>query len=925
MYFLLLAILIAAGGWLARSGVEQGRRTRLLTGVGIIAGTIAFFAILNFWSEALWFHALGYGRRFWLFLDTQAGLSVIGAGLGALGVRLMNLGLRRTASRIRWWPEAIGAVVGAGYGYTDWQPVLEFANRVPVDVREPVFGLDAGFYLFTLPIIDLVHGFLVWIVVIAAVSSVFASGWQPSDRTSIGDAFARSRGSRILVVGLALAVVLGLGFVRASFHLLYSRAGVVAGPGFTDVHVRLPAYLTLAVLTPALMALVFVPGIRARAAALTAPFLRIPSTTLRACAAAWLAIGVACLLLAAFAPWLTQQLIVEPNEITLERPYIANNIALTRYAFGLSDIEERQYSESGRLTRAMIDDNRQLISEIRLWDWRALDAVYQQFQEIRLYYEFQDVDIDRYRFNGRYRQVMVSARELEQQNLPTGSQTFVNRRFKFTHGFGITLTPVSDFTRSGLPDMLVRDIPPVSDYPELEVERPEIYYGELTRTAVVANTAEAEFDYPSGEDNVYTHYEGHGGVRLGNLWRKFVFGWRFGGTPFFFSGYPDADSRVMFHRQVRERAQRIAPFLVFDSDPYIVLADGRLYWIIDAYTHSDRFPYSAPFDVGDYAAPGRDDSIAATYGFHGANFLRNSVKVVIDAYNGDVSYYVFDESDPIIRVWRNILPAMFKDKSQMPEALRGHVRYPEGMLLTQGLVYTKYHMEDPVVFYNQEDLWVRATEKHRGSVMPVEPYYVMWQLPGSGEAEFVLMMPFTPKDRQVMIGWIAGLSDGDNYGRFLAYKFPKEKRVLGPQQVESKIDQDRFLSGQLTLWDQRGSNVLRGNVLAIPLDNTLLYVEPIYLQAETAAYPELRVVVTMHGDDMSYGDTFEEALEGLFGDTSTAIGSEPPPSRLAADAQAAFERYLAAQGDARFEDAAAALSELEDLLNRMNADSAAAP
>jgi uncharacterized membrane protein (UPF0182 family) len=437
------------------------------------------------------------------------------------------------------------------------------------------------------------------------------------------------------------------------------------------------------------------------------------------------------------------------------------------------------------------------------------------------------------------------------------------------------------------------------------------------------NSEEPEFDYPSGESNVYTRYAGQGGVQLTNLWRKFLYGWKFDGTVFLLSGYPTSESRVMFDRRVQDRVQKLAPFLVFDEDPYIVAVDGRLKWIVDAYTSSSYYPYSQAFDSREYlefADGGAMHSSQRTVRrLGGENYVRNSVKAVIDAYDGTVDLYVFDEDDPIIRTWQQILPHMFQPRSAMPASIAAHVRYPQDFLLAQGLIFAKYHMTDPEVFYNQEDLWVRATEKHYHSITPVEPYYVMWELPGSDKAEFVLILPFTPKNRQVLIGWIAALSDGDNYGRFIAYKFPKEKRVLGPQQVETKIDQDSFLSGQLTLWDQQGSEVIRGNVLAIPLDDSLLYVEPIYLRAETAAYPELRLVAVMHGDNLSYAESFEEALQGLLdGAPVTEDLAGRSKQDLAADAQAAFDEYLEALGAQQFSAAAAALERLKQALRQLN-------
>ena len=445
---------------------------------------------------------------------------------------------------------------------------------------------------------------------------------------------------------------------------------------------------------------------------------------------------------------------------------------------------------------------------------------------------------------------------------------------------------------------------------ELAVTRPEIYYGELTTEPVIVNTEEAEFDYPSGDTNVYTRYQGEGGVRLSNFWRKLLFGWKFDGSVFLFSSYPTAESRVLFHRQISQRVERLAPFLTFDADPYIVAHEGRLVWIIDGYTTSDYYPYSQAFDS-------RGESRRTIQSLDRVNYVRNSVKAVVDAYNGKVDYYVFDDDDPIIQTWARVFPGLLKPKADMPQGLREHVRYPNDFLLVQGLIYSQYHMSDPEVFYNQEDLWVRATEKHYKKIVPVEPYYVMWELPGSDRAEFVVILPFTPKNKQVLIGWIAGLSDGDNYGRLLAYNFPKDKRMLGPQQVETKIDQDPFLSGQLTLWDQQGSEVIRGNVLAIPVDNSLLYVEPIYLQAETAAYPELRLVAVMYGDQLSYATTFDEALEGLVDVNGRAVVGDQSQATTALQAAEAFKGYLSAQGKGEFQQAAEHLQTLSDNLTRL--------
>jgi len=939
MYLLLFFVLVAAGVALAALGRARGRASLLWSGIALAVATVLLFSVLDFWGEVLWFEAVGFAARLWTFVGWQAAALLVGALIAGAAVAILNTPARRLLPIISPWAELVGAAGGGVWGLGAWQSALLFFNRTSAGVSEPILGLDAGFYLFTLPFLEALLGLFQWVVLVSAVAAVAAVllTLQAAESADDSDAQAQRAVRPVAVISLALGLLVGFGALLDCFGLLYSQYGVTAGPGWTDVNVRLPAYLALAALSVALGAAPLIAPVRtwiaARLAGLSrrlSPQLSPPLQPLLSplpvtAGAAWAVIIALWVLLAGLLPAGFQALAVEPNEITYERPYIEHNIRLTSKAFGLDKVEQRQYPAEMEFTRQTVQDNQHLISEIRLWDWRALDAVYKQFQEIRLYYEFVDVDMDRYRIGDRYRQVMVSARELSQDNLPEQSQTFVNKRFKYTHGYGLTLATVSDFTPEGLPNLLVRDIPPQAEYPSLEVERPEIYYGELTDPPVVVNSEEREFDYPRGQQNAYTRYQGTGGVEMRNLWRKFVFGWKLDGTRFLLSTYPRPESRIMIHRQIEDRVRTLAPFLTLDQDPYLVLVDGRMYWIIDAYTTSDRFPYSEPFVApSEQIRPfGRrvDEPGTPEVGYlDGVNYLRNAVKVVVDAYEGSVDFYVFDPEDPIINAWRNALPGMFQPRDAMPDDLEAHVRYPEGLLLTQGLVYAKYHMRDPEVFYNQEDLWVRATEKHYGRVQPVEPYYVMWELPGSDEAEFVLMLPFTPKNRQVLIGWIAGLSDGDNYGRFLAYQFPKERRVLGPQQVETKIDQDSYLSGQLSLWDQRGSNVIRGNVLAIPLDSTLLYVEPIYLEAETAAYPELRLVAVMHGDDLSYAETFDAALEGLFGPGQAAEPGAPGTlsmRQLGSDANDAFERYLSAQGEGRFSDAAEALTELQSLLSRL--------
>lgn len=922
MYWLLLLGLLGLGGLLLRSGLGGRSRTRATIGILTIVSAVLFFALLSFWAEMLWFESAGYAGRFWRMVAARVGTTLLFA-VGAGGaVRLVCAWLVPKESRALRRGAVLAALLfGAATGLASWDELLLFMNRAETGVAEPILGLDTGFYLFVLPLLDRTFGLLFVVALLAIVAAVLARVATPGGDVIPLHADIPER--RPIPGAFLLVVVTATGLLLARYHLLYSEWGVVAGPGWTDVNVRLPAYALTAGVALVVGAAPLVPAL-ARRMRLRLRFGE-RRFELGAPATAWVTIAGLSFLALVVAPNAVQFLIVEPNELAFEKPYIAHNIAFTRRGFRLHDVEERQFPVAEELTRGVVRDSEHLLSEARLWDVRALDAVYRQFQEIRLYYAFHDVDIDRYALGDRYRQVMVSARELEQRNLPAQSRTFVNERFKYTHGYGLTLATVRDFTPDGLPNLLVKDIPPRAEAEELRVDRPQIYFGELTGDPVVVNSREPEFDHPSGDENVTTFYAGSGGVQLENLWRKFVLGWRFDGTQFFFSAYMTPETRVLFHRKVLDRVATLAPFLELDEDPYIVLVDGRLYWILDAYTTSRHYPYSEPFTAREqieYGPEGRRDLLVQGVmgGLRGANYVRNAVKAVVDAYDGTTTLYVFDPDDPLARAWGAAFPGLFRDAADMPAGLRAHVRYPDGFLLTQGLVYAKYHMADPEVFYNQEDLWVRATEKYYADIQPVEPYYVMWQLPGSERAEFVAILPFTPKNRQVMIGWIAGLCDAENYGRFLAYKFPKEKRVLGPQQVETKIDQDRFLSGQLTLWDQRGSGVIRGNVIAIPIGDTLLYVEPIYLQAETAAYPELRLVVVMHGDDLSYAEDFETALEGLFDGPARAAPSQGVPASLAEQARLAneaFEEYLRLQGEGRFEAAGGQLERLRGLLQHL--------
>ena len=932
-----MLILIALAVWMLFRGLRNKKKSYIRAGTGLGILTFLFFWLMGFWGEMLWFESLGFSRRFWTFELTRYGFILSGLVLAYLIVYFMSFSLKKETRKIRTVGSIAGAFFGGIWGAAVWDNYLVFINRVDQGVTDPVFFKDVGFYLFTLPFLDSIYSILITLFIISLIVNLIGiftvKNKTKKLRITLRETYKSEDkikfNSLYLSAGLLMLVLAFMKYLDR-YHLLFSDYGIVNGAGWTDVRIKLPAIIITVAVTIVAGLILIIPKTRPLPDRFRFSFIKNWNNKhISRIIVTYAYSFVFWLLALILVPWFFQLLRVEPNELRMEDKYLARNIRYTRDAFALNSIEEKEFPASELFTKKSFEENQNIFENIRLWDYRALDAVYKQFQEIRLYYEFSDVDVDRYHIDGKYRQMMISAREIELRNLPAQSKTFVNKRFKYTHGYGITLSDVSEFTENGLPDLLIRDIPPVSRHKSLEVSQPRIYYGELTREHVIVNSREKEFDYPKGEKNEYYRYAGEGGVVISNFWRKVLMGWKFDGTRLLFSGNPVKNSRILFHRHVRDRVNTIAPFLELEDDPYIVLVGGQLYWIVDAYTTSSYYPYSEHFNTADNArykqgSSGKMMSGNTGWQFHGKNYVRNSVKAVINAFTGRVDLYVFDDKDPIINVWKKIIPEVFKDKDDMPDAIMRHVRYPADYLLIQGLVYAKYHMTEPTVFYNQEDLWVRATEKYYGSVQPVEPYYVMWEPPESNRQEYILMLPFTPKNRQVAIGWIAGMCDMENYGRFLAYKFPKEKRIIGPQQVETKIDQDRFLSGQLTLWDQRGSNVIRGNVLAIPVDNTIIYVEPIYLRAETAAYPELRLIVVMHNDRISYAENFEKAIKGLFQNIESMEPAAQETDRslslkkLIEQANNAFNDYIEYTGQKQYDDASNALKQLERSIKRLH-------
>jgi uncharacterized membrane protein (UPF0182 family) len=758
---------------------------------------------------------------------------------------------------------------------SEWLALLQFRLQVSGGVGDPIFGRPLSFYFFTLPVwrfaVNLVLG--VWLLALLLTSVAYVvNGHLNYVRQLKLSWAARVHLSILVAVGFALAA---LRFWLNRFELLYSDYRLsFYGTGYTDIHARLPVYWLMigASLLTGVLVLLFSLRRRVKAAILS------------------VAGFIAFYLVANIYPGAVQTFSVKPNELQKESPYIANSIRSTSLAYGLDKIEVRDFSAGGGLTLKDLKRNEATVLNIRLWDWRPLKDVYGQLQSIRPYYNFEDVDLDRYVIDGNYRQITLSVRELDFESVSEQARTWINQYFQYTHGYGLCASPVNEVTEEGLPEFVIQDIPPRSKS-SLKISRPEIYYGEKTLHPVFVKTGMKEFDYPVGEENAFTTYAADRGVSIGSFWRRLLLAWDLGSFEILFTKNFTSDSRVLLHRSVRDRIQRIAPFLAYDRDPYIVIDEGRLFWIQDAYTTTNRYPYSEPFQ-GQF------------------NYIRNSVKVVLDAYLGDVFFYLADPGDPIVRTYSSIFPTLFRPISQMRPGLRAHVRYPEDLFDVQRHMYRTYHMRDPRVFYTKEDLWEVPSEIYSGSEQVMESYYTIMSLPPSQTKEFIMLIPFTPKDKNNMIAWLAARSDGANYGKLVLYQFPKQELTYGPMQIEARIDQDPAISQLITLWNQKGSSVIRGNLLVIPIEHSLLYVEPIYLQAEKSRIPELTRIVVVYQNRVSMGETLKEALQAAI----TGAGVSPPvEAATAADVVAPLAlpslQELVSQAVRHFEDSQTLLKE----------------
>jgi uncharacterized membrane protein (UPF0182 family) len=919
---------------------KPARRGRL----GLIV-PVLFLVVIVLWRamylyvDSLWYGSLGFDSRFWY----EVGL---GWGLFAIFTLLTFAILRGGFYAIEKWfgtdkivPKRIivnkqpvdmnpsgylraGAWIASilfailyGLAFSnDWNTWVLYFHQVPTAMVDPIFGRPVGFYLFTLPVYQLVTGWLMTMsMILLAASIVHAVVSTVMEQSAIDENPATPKRKLSPHSYAAISLPFGLLLLIIAVATLLSRYGYLwidhapfSGVTYTEANYLLPGLAIVAVSLVVAAAILVLNAFTRRSFRLILFALAIPA--------------IVFVIAGMIVPGYVQSFIVKPNELGRETPYIEHNISWTRIGFQIDSLESRVYPADITPDALNLASNQNTLSNIRLWDWQALQDTLRQIQEIRTYYDFPDVDADRYRIGGVMRQVMIAARELDVNKLPEQSRNWINERLVYTHGYGVTINPVNEFSSEGRPRFLVSNMP-VESTGDIRVTRPEIYFGERTDTFVYVNTKQPEFDYPQGENNSYTTYQGDGGFTVGSGLRRLSIAWVTGDiSKLPFSDDVSSESRILLHRNISDRINRIAPFFTYDDDPYMMVDDaGRLIWIVDGYVTSDRFPYSRHYDHN-----GRQ-----------VNYIRNSVKVTIDAYTGAVTFYVFDDEDPIVAAYRSAFPELFKPGADMPSDVRAHVRYPELMMKTQSHVFGLYHTQSAKVFFGREDVWSIAQEAAPGgsstAPQPLEPYQVLMPLPGEGlEPEFARVVPFTPGNRNNMIAWMAGRSDGDAYGKLLVYQFPASRVIDGPLQIEARIDQDAQIAGQITLWNQQGSKVKRGNLIIMPIGTGLLFVEPIYLQAVRSPMPELRLVVLATQERLTYAENFETALKQLLGEQAKAAGKETeaakpgdtppvPPSvdGLIKQASQAFADYQRLTAEGRLSEAGQKLDELKRILDQL--------
>src|SRR5437773_5020690 len=930
-------------------GPRRPRRPRRWWWLVLAGAALLFLAsrALSIYISALWFGSLGYApfycymfrlkiELFVIFfvltlLILRGGLWLIERGFARfafdsrtvfINQQPVNISPARFLRPIAWIVSVLAALVFGLSMREAWRSFALYSHQASTELTDPLFHKPVGFYLFTLPVYDALSSWLLYlsiIILVAAIIYALLDLTQEGLSTSAGVRNAKE--TSISAVSYALAaflLVLAWSVLLSRYPYLWDDHQTFSGVTYTEANYFLPSLLWVAIALVVAAVICLVNAFALRRVRLFIAVVAVPLIV-------YIVGGI-------IVPAYVTNFIVKPNELGRETPYIKENITWTRRAFGVDRIEQRSFDAEISTEAFSLQDNRATLDNIRLWDWRALKDTLTQIQAIRTYYDFTDVDVDRYIIERQKRQMMLATREIDDQKLPPSSRNWVNEKLIYTHGYGVTMNTANGFDAEGMPKFVLSNMPIESTVPEIKVTRPEIYFGQKTDSNVYVRTKRMEFNYPQGEANNLTSYEGSGGIRIGSYFMRWLLAWALGElSKLPFSDDVTPDSRALIHRNIREIVDSVAPFLVYDNDPYMVISnDGRLFWIIDAFTESESYPYSRHYPAGEKTV----------------NYIRNSVKVTIDAYNGTTTFYIFDSQDPLIQPYRATFPALFRDASEMPADLRAHIRYPETLMKVQGEVFGLYHTQNTNSFFQREDWWsvaqqVSLNEQTRQQEQqPIEPYFVLMQLPGEKtELEFVEILPFTPANRNNMIGWVAGRCDGDAYGSLLAYNFPKSRLIDGPLQIEARIDQNAQLSGQFTLWNQQGSHVRRGHLLVIPIGRSLLYVEPIYLQAVNSPMPELRLVVLATQDRLAYGANFDEALSNLFGEAAKAPttakpqetkpqpGASPAPSAQATPAQSVqqlinraiqeFEEYQRLTAEGRLGEAGKKLEEHKRTLEEL--------
>lgn len=878
-------------------GIPASRRVRLLR-VVVVAAVLAIgflVASADWIQKELWMRQLGYADVFWTIMSVRwelfcaafvatflylwvnlrfaikNGEILHSAGLAnefsAGGEELARVSPSHLAPVLTTLAAAAALLLAFIY-YGQWDTILRFRYGGPFGFADPLFGVDTGFYVFRLPFYELLQGSLTMLTLVGFLGALAFYGHYGLMRFARAGRMHNKAVPHLCILLLALIATWGWGFYLDHYELVYSTQGVVYGAGYTADHVTRIAYWIMTGASAALCVLLAVSVLRMR--------LKLVAIS----AGVYVLLYVLGIVLA---PGLFQRFVVQPNELALETPYLDNNIQLTRKAFGLDKIQETFYPALSDLTAQMIARNEDTIQNIRLWDWRPLLQTYKQDQEMRLYYQFYNADVDRYHLSDGYHQVTLSVRELS-ANLPARAQTWVNQELQFTHGFGLAMSFVSKTMGGGFPQYLIKNIPPESEY-GLKIKQPAVYYGETMPGYRIVSTGVKEFDYPKGNENVYTSYHGTGGIPIDSFWRRLLFAWTQSDINILLTSYLKPGSRIQIWRTVHKRVEEVAPFLRLDGDPYPVLSDGKLYWIQDAYTVSDHFPYSSPY---------------ATSFETGLNYIRNSVKIVVDMYNGTVRFYVSDPADPVLAAYRRAFPGVFRNLDSLSPDLKAHLRYPKDLFSIQADMYRTFHMTAPQVFYNREDLWVLPREEYGGALLQMRPYYILMKLPGSSRLEYLLMTSFTPQNRDNMVSWMTAKCDFPDYGRIVVYRLPKDKLIYGPMQIEAMIDQNTTISQQLSLWDQKGSKVIRGNLISAPIENSFLYVVPVYLTAAGTNFPQLKRVIVVSGNKVVMEPTLDEAIQSVFGTRQPAApvqALQPQPQWGQAKEQFDAAQKAMQQGD----------------------------